>query len=164
MRLVIKHDRCGSDKPGLMSHCGTYYLREPRTEPLVAPQLEERLADQTLRVLAARWYLLNGPANVPDANEALLADQSTANAPISALLPRKGHAFEFVSDDPILVAAVDERVRRAVAMIVEDAVYTRYLDDMPEQDYDLGSKEHAPSGLALPPVPREIRDKSVSTL
>jgi hypothetical protein len=161
MRLVIKHNLRGTDKPGLLSHHATYYLREPSTEPLAGPQLEQRLADQTLRELARRWYLLNGPANVPDENEALLADQPAANAPLDALIPKKGHAFEFVSDDPILAAAVDERVRRAVAMIVEDAVYAHYLMETPEQSFDLGSKEHVPSGSALPAVPQAIRNKVV---
>jgi len=164
MRLEITHDRRGSDNPSLLSHCGTYYLREPGLEPIAGPQIEQRLADQTLKALAARWYLLNGPANVPDANEELLRGISAADAPISMLLRRNGHAFEFVSDDPILVAAVDERVRRAIAMIVEDKVYARYLSDMPEQGYDLNSEDHGPCSSALPPVPKEIRDKVIKAL
>ena len=163
MRLVIKHDLRGTGTPGLVSHHATYYLREPSTEGFAAPQLEQRLAEQTLHALARRWYLLKGPADVPDANEALLADQPAADVPLDTLIPKKGHAFEFVSDDPILVAAVDERVRRAVAMIVEDAVYARYLSDTPEKDFDLGSKEHDPSGAALPPVSQAIRNKVVET-
>jgi|GEM_PF-1613917 len=163
MRLEIKHSRRATDNPKVLSHHATYYLREPSMEPIVAPELEQRLADQTLSDLAARWYLLNGPANVPDANEELLRGNSAADAPISTLLRRNGHPFEFVSDDPILVAAVDERVRRAIAMIVEDKVYARYLTEVPEYSFDLGSKEHAPSGFALPAVPKEIRDKVVKT-
>jgi len=161
MRLVIKHNLRETGKPGLQSHYATYYLREPSTEGFAAPQLEQRLAEQTLSTLARRWYLLNGTANVPDANEALLADQPAADAPLDALIPKKGHAFEYDSDDPILVAAVDERVSRAVAMIVEDAVYAHYLIATPEQGFDLGSKEHVPSGSALPTVSQAIRNKVV---
>ncbi len=161
MRLVIKHNLRETGKPGLQSHHATYYLREPSTEGFAAPQLKPTLAEQTLSSLARRWHLLNRPTNVPDANEALLADQPAADAPLDTLIPKKSQAFEFVSDDPILVAAVDERVSRAVAMIVEDAVYAHYLIATPEQSFDLGSKEHVPSGSALPPVSQAIRNKVV---
>jgi hypothetical protein len=126
-------------------------------------ELPERLAKLTLTELAKRWYLLNNAADMTDANEALLADQPNADATLDALLPRKGQkVFEFESDDPILVAALDEHVRRSLAMIVEDAIYAHYLVGTQEQGFDLGTKEHVPSGVALPPVSQAIREQAIA--
>jgi len=159
MRLVIKHNLRETGTAGQESYEATYYLSEPNLVGFAPPQLEERLARQTLSQLARRWYLLNNAAHAPDANEALLADQPEADTQLGALIPKQGTTFVFTSNDPILVAALDERVRRAVAMILEDAVYFHYFTDKREQNFELGSEEHRPSGSAVPPVPKELRGK-----
>ncbi len=165
MRLVIKHSVQQGGKPGQISYRATYYFREPSTEGFAPPELDQRFVGQKLSDLAKRWYLLNNPTNVPDVNEALLSKHPSADTTLGIFIPAKDRkVFEFESDDPILVSALDERVKRAIAMVIEDAVYSRYLVDTPESQHDLGSKEHAPSGSALPPVPLTIRAKIIEEL
>ena len=163
MKLMIKHSLAASETAGETLYQATYYLREPGTEGFTPPVLDPRFAGQNLSDLAKRWYSLNNPANVPDANEALLSGHPSADTTLGTFIPAKGRkVFEFESTDPILIFALDERVKRAVAMIVEDAVYGRYFLDTPESQFDLGSKEHAPSGSVLPPVPLATREKATA--
>lgn len=165
MRLVIKHSPADSSKPGQLSYRATYYLREPSTERFAPPELDQRFAAQKLSDLARRWYLLNIPTNVPDGNEALLSEHPSADTTLATFIPTKGQSvFEFESDDPIVIAALDERVRRAITMIFEDAVYSRYILETPATEHEFGAKELTPSGSALPPVPPAIRDKVIGKL
>lgn len=165
MLLVIKHSLSESGTPGKHLYRATYYLREPRTEGFAPPGLDQRFIGQKLSDLAKRWYLLNNPTNVPDGNEALLSEHPSADTTLGTFIPaRDRKVFEFESDDPILVSALDERVKRAIAMVIEDAVYHRFFVDSPDSQYDLGSKEHAPSGSALPPVPPATREKVIAGL
>jgi hypothetical protein len=67
--------------------------------------------------------------------------------------------YKFTNPDPILTAAVEERVKRAVWMIVEDAVYDRYIFTTLEQVIKLAlDSPDGPSGKAVAEVSDTVRD------
>jgi hypothetical protein len=132
---------------------------------LMPVTFEPRLANQMLGNLASRWFLLNKSTKVNDVNELLLAPYPSADTLLSSLAPPRGVPFfEFNCNDPIVVAALDERVRRACAMALEDAVYADYLSRKYEQALLIGSEEALPSGAALPAVNVADRDKFLKDL
>jgi hypothetical protein len=111
-----------------------------------------------LSELARLWFLLHRTGNEPDTNAEILAPYEGTDAPLKDLLP--GSSFHFQHENPLIVAALDERVRRACAMIVEEAVYDAYLSATKETFYAVNEDEAAPSGKPLPNVAPEIRKKA----
>lgn len=165
MRLVIKHNLRQTDRPGKYLFQATYYLHEPRVSPLQPLQLDQRLAGQKLSELAARWYLLNQTSTTSDANAALLAGLPEADTELSILIPQRDRqVFEFASEDPLLIAALDERVRRACAMILEDAVYEDYLSRTQEQILEFGADNARPSLSPLPRIEEADRVRVAKTV
>jgi hypothetical protein len=159
IRLTIKHSFV-EETTGIHPHA-TYCLRDhedPHFRPAV---LEARLANKRLSELAKMWFLLNRKGNEPDANEELLADYPRADTTLADLLalPKPGF-FSFTCDDPIVVAALDERVRRACAMILENEVCETYLRTTQEEFFPLNDSQATPSGRALPVIRPDIRKKA----
>jgi len=102
------------------------------------------LASQTLFLLASRWFLIHGNPAHRDANRDFLSSSgSFADVTLADL--RSG--YEIRTEDPLLIAAFDELVTRACAMIDEDLLYRRYLSSTAEMTYSL--KSLRPSGAAM---------------
>jgi hypothetical protein len=158
IRLTIKHSFV--KEMSATHYQATYFLRD-HTDPQFNPNvLDERLAQKRLSDLARTWFLLNRTGNERDANEELLSGHPDADATVAELLPLpKPGFFRSTSDDPILLAAVDERVRRACAVLFENEVCDAYLRANADVFFPLSDPRAKPSGRALPDIPAEIREK-----
>lgn len=158
IRLTINH---GTAQEGSeIIPTATYYLRDHHEPTLNLNILERRMWDLKLSELARIWFLLNRTGNEPDANAEILAPYEDADALIKDLLPGEPGALRFQNAHPLVIAALDERVRRAAAMIVEDAVYDAYLRSTTEDYFALNDPAATPSGKPLPNVPPDIRKKA----
>lgn len=138
----------------------TYYLRDHREPMLNLNIVEPRMNDLKLSELARIWFLLHRTGDEPDVNAEILSLYPGADAHLKDLLPGEPGALRFQNSNPLVIAALDERVRRAAAMIVEDAVYDAYLHATQEQYFPLNDDAAKPSGKAFPNVPPELRKKA----
>jgi len=161
IRLTIKHSTVAKEgAPGTLMRA-TYHLRDHKEPNFNFHILEPRLQSLTISFLARRWFLVHRSTNERDANEELLAMDSSADAPLSDLLPTgKPNAFEYTSDDPTMIAALDERVKRACAMLSADQMYSEYFRATTEVYFDLSDPQATPSGPALPTVSDESERSS----
>jgi hypothetical protein len=133
----------------------SYWLRDPDGGDMGVGFLDARIADKTLSFLARRWFLIHGKTGETDRNDQLLRNLPEADAKLENMTTavRKNNVFRFTSNDPLIIAAMDERVKRAFAMIGEDVAYEQYVDLTREDVLKLGTTEAQPSGdvyLKLP--------------
>jgi hypothetical protein len=142
MQLHIK--RTGDNEGWTTS----YWLRDPDGGDMSVGFLHARIADRSLSFLAKRWFLIHGKTGETDRNDQLLSDVPGADAKLEDMVTavRKNKVFRFTSNDPIIIAAMDERVKRAFAMIGEDMAYEQYVDLTREDVLKLGTTEAQPSG------------------
>jgi hypothetical protein len=163
IRLTINHSTLtkeGEQQPGGFLRA-VYHLRDHENPNGVFDILEPRFESLKIADLAKQWFLINRPASERDTNEALLAHDQAADAPLRDFLPIKGirGAFEYTSDDPICIAALDERVKRACAMIHADHLYDQLFHATSEDFFELSDSRATPSGEALPKISEEMRKK-----
>lgn len=139
----------------------TYFLRDHNDPHFSLEILEERFCTKRLSDLARTWFQLHRTGNEQDVNEQLLSGYPNADANLKDLLPLpKPGYFKFACDDPIIIAALDERVKRACAMIVEAEVYEEYLKVTDEVCLPLSDPRARLSSGALPEVDPSLRKKA----
>jgi hypothetical protein len=111
------------------------------------------LGDAKLEMLAERWFSIRGDGLKSDTNASITR---LGDVTLNDLLS----GYKFASPDPILTAATEERIKRAVWMIVEDAAYDRYVFKTQEQNIkvSIDPSGEGPSGKAIADVSQEIRD------
>ncbi|HKO54854.1 MAG TPA: hypothetical protein VJ276_03185 [Thermoanaerobaculia bacterium] len=141
-----------------------YWLRDPDGGDLGTDFVEPHLAQQRIGTLSQRWFVLYARLGDVDRNELLLRDIEDVNPLLGDLVTatRKNNVFKFTHVDPVIHAAVEERVRRALAMIAVDDSYGSYLDLTREEHMVVGSDEAKPSGEAVYPSPSAPGKKPTS--
>ena len=123
----------------------SYFLRDHHNPSFHLDILEHRLWDLKISELARIWFLMHRQGNESDANAEILAPYEGTDAWIKDLLPEPG-ALRFKHTNPVVIAALDERIRRAAAMIIEDAVYEAYLSETQNLYLPINDPGAAPSG------------------
>ena len=162
LRLTIQH---GTTQEGAETiPTATYTLRDHQNPDLNIDILEKRMWSLKLSELARIWFLLHRTGDEPDTNAEILNAYEGTDATLKDLLPFRGEpsCFKYQNANPLIVAALDERVKRACAMIVEDAVYDAYLAAIARNElfFALNNPNAAPCGKPLPNVSPEIRKKA----
>jgi hypothetical protein len=126
----------------------TTFLLKDGTRRLEFPPY---LGAAKLEALAERWFAIRGDGVRHDTNRVITR---LGKATLADLVV----GFKFSAADPILAAAVEERVKRAVWMIVEDNIYARYIFTTQEQVIQLAlDSPDSPGGKALPDVSDAVR-------
>jgi hypothetical protein len=161
IRLTIQH---GTTQEGAeIIPTATYMLRDHKDPDLNFDILEKRMWGLKLSELARIWFLLHRNGDEPDTNAEILNAYEGTDATLKDLLPFRGQpsCFKYQNVNPLVVAALDERVKRACAMIVEDAVYDAYLTTIARNElfFALNDPAATPSGKPLPNVSPEVRKK-----
>lgn len=115
------------------------------------PGMYDFMVDRPLSELARLWRLLDGRFvdERGDANSILVSGvEGWGDVTLKQLSKHDGFV---ASGDPIVLAAVEEAVRRAVAVLfMMDQYAARFAKQ--EEDLELNSSEAAPTGLpAVPP-------------
>src|ERR1041385_5820155 len=130
-------------KPNTTTHVGRILLihGEPR------PGLYDFMLDRKLVDLARLWSQLDGRFSDErlDSNAALAADvKGWKDVTLRDLSKPSGFEFE---GDPLTAAVIEEAVRRALKMLFIMGDYAeRYAKQ--EEDFELGTPEAEPTGLA----------------
>jgi hypothetical protein len=109
------------------------------------PGMYDFMLDRKVADLARLWAVLDGrfTNERPDTNATLIADVGCWN---TLTIRELSKGFEF-SADPIIVAAVEEAVRRALKMLFTMGDYAaRYAKQ--KENFELGTAEAEPTGLA----------------
>ncbi|MGA8807401.1 MAG: hypothetical protein WB973_05945 [Thermoanaerobaculia bacterium] len=107
------------------------------------------LGDAKLETLAERWFAIHGDGVKSDTNAAITR---LGDITLNELLA----GYKFSSPNPILIAATEERIKRAAWMLVEDAVYNRYVFKTQEQNIKI-SIDPSAAGPSGRPCPKRVR-------
>lgn len=157
IRLTIQHGTMQEGSTIVLS--ANYFLRDHHNPSLHLDIVQHRMWDLRISELARIWFLMHRQGNEPDANAEILAPYEGTDCTVKDLLPGKPGALRFKHENPVVIAALDERVRRAAAMILEDAVYEAYLSETKDLYVPINDPGAAPSGKALPYIQPKARKK-----
>lgn len=157
IRLTIQHNTTQEGSTVFLT--ATYFLRDHHNPRFHLDILEHRLWNQKVSELARLWFLMHRQGNESDANAEILEKYEGVDCTVRELLPGDPGALRFKHENPVVIAALDERVRRATAMIIEDAVYEDYLSETKDLYLPINDPGVAPSGKALPEIKPEARKK-----
>lgn len=111
--------------------------------------LPDHLANCSVETVARRWWAIHGDGRY-DPNAELTSLEKVTFSQLTT-------GYTLQTADSILTAAVEERIKRAAWMIVENAICDRYLFKTQEQNIKIErDSTNGPSGNALPGIPEEI--------
>ena len=156
MRLQISRSEHYAEPDTL--HRTTLRLRSGGEPP---HYIKPWLTQQSLNELAHRWFLIHASRSTVDSNAALIAnDPVWTNLAVEAL--EKGVVYTSV--DPVMVAAFEERIRRACDMLVLDHLYETYLKSPRHVTVDLSAESRAEAAVSsLPTITDEVRQQATAT-
>ena len=142
MRLVV--ERQARSDNGRVSFVTTF--RVVPEQPV--PRSAQYLADVPLETLARHWFCLQEPAALDDKNAILVAGaENWSDATLRTMITQAGLIISAPS--PIIAAAVEERLRRALALLSLSDEYDEKLLRTREMVVELPSNTLTPSGKAI---------------
>jgi|GEM_PF-5907184 len=142
MQLTIERRFRQNDKGITFLAVFTLILGEPK------PLSMNYLRAGTLNDLAVRWYMLEAEnPHRPDLNNATVMKLTDWPAlTVQDLMQGK----EFAADEPVIIIAVEEALRRALEMLVLTDAYAEPFRTKVETILEVGSTDCKPTGLVAP--------------
>jgi len=130
----------------------TFRLKDDGNDPRIVPP---HLSDLRLELLAQRWLATRDTPPDKDMNAVLCQDvDGWSNATMAAL----ASGLTLASEDSVLIAAVEERVKRACGVIADNYLYKTHYAEQESLVFPLLPTR--PPGSAVPAVSVDVFAKA----